>query len=327
MKIGMRGLAALCLLSGSFASTAVDAQPGPKAQFLTLGTAGGPLTRVKRSEPANAIVVGDAIYLFDTGDGVQRQLAAANIPLGNVRAVFLSHHHIDHIGGLAPFLLTRWLVASREPLPVIGPPGTVTLVKGIAQAFHNVELAPITIGAARMPPIVSSTKPEDLPASTPEPVDVYKDANIHVSAITNDHYHYEPGSEEARLSRSYSFRIEAGGRVFVYTGDTGLSVNLQRLAHDADVLVSEVIDLNAMGRATRGSGPASQNGPLMAHLQQDHLTPAQVGRLAATAHVKSVVLTHIVPGADDETTTSQYTDGVKQQFAGSVTAARDLDRF
>ena len=205
--------------------------------------------------------------------------------------MFLSHHHIDHITGLAPFL------------------------------------APITIGAARMPPIVSSTKPEDLPASTPEPVDVYRDANIHVSAITNDHYHYEPGSEEARLSRSYSFRIEGGGRVFVYAGDTGPSANLQRLAQDADVLVSEVIDLSAMGRATRGSGLASQNGPLMAHLQQDHLTPAQVSRLAASARVKSVVLTHIVPGADDETTTSQYSDGVKQQFAGPVTAARDLDRF
>jgi ribonuclease BN (tRNA processing enzyme) len=65
----------------------------------------------------------------------------------------------------------------------------------------------------------------------------------------------------------------------------------------------------------------------MAHLQQDHLTPAQVGHLAAAAHVKSVVLTHIVPGADDETTTSQYTDGVKEQFAGPVTAAADLDRF
>jgi ribonuclease BN (tRNA processing enzyme) len=163
-------------------------------------------------------VVGDAVYLFDTGDGVQRQLAAANLSAGSVRAVFLSHHRIDHTGGLAPFLVTRWLIVSRDPLPVIGPPGTVSLVKGIAQAFHGVELAPITIGAAPMPPIFSSTKPEDLPERTPEPVNIYKDAHIRVSAITNDHYHFEPGSEEARLSRSYSYRIEAGGRVFVYTG-------------------------------------------------------------------------------------------------------------
>jgi len=327
MRTGTCCLVALLLLAGSVASRAAAAQHAPQAQFVTLGTAGGPVTRVKRSEPANAIVVGDAIYLFDTGDGVQRQLAAANLPVGNVRAVFLSHHHIDHVGGLAPLLVTRWLIASQEPLPVIGPPGTVSMVNGIARAFHTVELAPITIGGAPMPPIASSTKPEDLPATTAEPVIVYTDANIRVSAITNDHYHFEPGSPEARLSRSYSFRIAAGGRIFVYTGDTGPSANLQRLAQDADVLVSEVIDLSGMARARRGSAPAGQDGPLMAHLQQDHLTATQVGRLAASAHVKSVVLTHIVPGADDETTTSQYSDGVKEQFAGPVTTARDLDRF
>src|SRR6185437_1592881 len=182
-----------------------------------------------------------------------------------------------------------------DPLPVIGPPGTVRLVKGIAQAFHGVELAPITIGAAPMPPIVSSTRPEDLPARTPEPVNIYEDANIRVSAITNDHYHFEPGSEAARLSRSYSFRIEAGGRVFVYSGDTGPSRNLEKLAEGADVLVSEVINLAAMAEQIRGGRPAVQNSALMAHLEQDHLTPAQVGRIAADAHVKSVVLTQLVP--------------------------------
>jgi ribonuclease BN (tRNA processing enzyme) len=325
MRIRMGCLAALWSLVCA-ASTAAGSEPS-KAQFVTLGTAGGPLTRVKRSEPANAIVAGDAVYLFDMGDGVQRQLAAANLSVARVRAVFLSHHHIDHTGGLAPFVVTRWLTASREPLPVIGPPGTVSLVKGIAQAYHGAELAPITIGGEPMPPIVSSTQPEDLPAQTPEPVEVYKDGNIRVSSVTNDHYHFEPGSESARLARSYSFRIEAGGRVFVYSGDTGPSVNLEKLARDADVLVSEVIDLKAMAGSIRGGAPAVQNGPLMAHLEQDHLTPVQVGRLAAAAHVKSVVLTHIVPGADGETTTSQYTDPVKEQFRGPVTAAKDLDRF
>ena len=104
------------------------------------------------------------------------------------------------------------------------------LVKAIAQAFHGAELAPITIGGPPMPTIVSSVKPEDLPSETPAPVEIYRDANVRVSAITNDHYHYAPGSESAQLARSYSFRIEAGGRVFVYTGDTGPSRNLEKQA-------------------------------------------------------------------------------------------------
>lgn len=299
----------------------------PAAQFVTLGTGGGPVIRVKRSEPANAVVVGDAVYLFDVGDGTLRQLAAASLPLERVRAVFLSHHHIDHNGGLAPLIVTRWLIVSREPVPVIGPPGTVELVKGIAKGYRSTELAPITIGGPKMPPIVSSTSPRDLPAETADAVEIYRDTNVRVSAITNDHYHFAAGSEEAKRSRSYSFRIEAGGRVFVYSGDTGPSRNLEKLAQGADVLVSEVIDLAGMSSQIRGGRPAAENSPLIAHLEQDHLTPAQVGRIAAAAHVKSVVLTHLVPGADRETTTSQYTDGVKQQFAGPVVAANDLDRF
>ena len=298
-----------------------------RAQFVTLGTGGGPITRVKRSEPANAVVVGDAVYLFDAGDGTQRQLAAANLPLERVRAIFISHHHIDHNGALAPLIVTRWLIASRDPVPVIGPPGTEELVKSIARGYHSTELAPITIGGPPLPPILSSTAPRDLPPETPAPVEVYRDANIRVSAITNDHYHFARGSDEARLARSYSFRIEAGGRVFVYSGDTGPSRNLEKLAEGADVFVSEVINLAAMADQIRGGRPAVQNSALMAHLEQDHLTPAQVGRIAAAAHVKSVVLTHMVPGADRETATSQYTDGVQQLFSGPVVAASDLDRF
>ena len=56
-------------------------------------------------------------------------------------------------------------------------------------------------------------------------------------------------------------------------------------------------------------------------------TRAQIGRLAAAAGVKSVVLTHLVPGADRETGTSQYANGVKERFKGPVIVANDLDRF
>lgn len=63
-------LAALALLA--LPANAAEKAPGP-ARFVTLGTGGGPLTRLRRSEPANALVVNGAVYLFDAGDGAQYQ--------------------------------------------------------------------------------------------------------------------------------------------------------------------------------------------------------------------------------------------------------------
>jgi len=145
----------------------------------------------------------------------------------------------------------------------------------------------------------------------------------------NTHYHFAPDSEEGRFARSYSFRIETPQRTFVYTGDTGPSESLVKLAADADVLVSEVIDLAAMDRLLREARdvPAAALGPMIAHMEQDHLTPAQVGRLATRANVKRVVLTHLAPGMDDEPGTTGYLEGLAGTYSGPVSVAHDLDRF
>jgi ribonuclease BN (tRNA processing enzyme) len=310
-------------------STVARAQTAKGAEFVTLGTGGGPLTRLKRSEPANAVIVNGAVYLFDVGDGAQRQLVAAGTTLRQLRAVFVSHHHIDHDGGLAPLLVTRWLFNNHTPLPVIGPPGTKAMTKGIASAYRATELAPITIGGPPKPALAATIDARDLALAMDEPTLIYSDENIRVLAVTNDHYHFAPGSPEAEIARSYSFRIEAGGRSFVYTGDTGPSSNLEKLAKGADVLVSEVIDMAAMKTvlddATDIAAPA--RAPMIAHMVEDHLTPTQIGILAATAGVKRIVLTHLAPGLDDERNTSGYVAGLAAHYKGPVTVAHDLDRF
>lgn len=304
------------------------AESRPAARFVTLGTGGGPIIRLRRSQPANALVIGDAVYLFDAGDGVQRQLRAAGIPLANLRAIFVSHHHLDHDAGLGPLLTARWLFNDYRPLPVIGPPGTQHMIGALADAEHAVELAPITIGGPAKPAIASTIAARDLAPQMDQPTLVFEDSNIRVLAITNAHYHFPPG-EAASLSRSYAYRIEAGGRSIVFTGDTGWSENVVRLARGADLLVSEVIDVAAMERVLRRAPdlPPAVLLPMLAHMAQDHLTPDQVGRLAAAAHVGRLVLTHLAPGNDDEADTKGYVAGISAHYRGPVTVANDLDRF
>ncbi len=328
----IRRVATACALAAAglvMAGSALGEIASPRAEFVTLGTGGGPLTRLERSDPANAVVVGDAVYLFDVGDGVQRQMVAAGLPLRNVRGIFVSHHHVDHNGDLAPLIVKRWLFNNHEPVPVIGPPGTRAMVEQLAAAYRPTELAPITIGGPRKPSIAATVAARDLAADLDEPAVVYEDDRIRVLAVTNDHFHFAAGSDEDRYSRSYSYRIEAGGRTIVYTGDTGPSPRVERLARGADLLVSEVIDLAAVDRRLRQSRdiPPAALAPMIAHMEQDHLTPAEVGRLAARAGVRQVVLTHLSPGMDDEASSEGYVAGIDRHYTGPVRVARDLDRF
>ena len=313
------------LASTLMASTAQAAKP-VGAQFITLGTGGGPVIRIKRSEPANAVVVNGSVYLFDVGDGVQRQLALARLPLASVKAVFISHHHMDHNAGLGPLLMSRWLFDPLPAIPVIGPPGTRAMVAGIAAANVATVNAPVSLGP-QPPPVEATVRPVDLAPEIDAPTEIYRDANVRVLAISVAHFHLPPTMTLDPEPRSYAFRIEAGGRVFVYSGDTGPSDNLETLAKGADVLVSEVIDLAAAAASVRKALPPQAVAPLVAHLRLDHLTPEDVGRLARRAGVREVVLTHLSPGLDSETDFAGYTRGIRPAFKGRIVVARDLDRF
>ncbi|ATE63632.1 MBL fold metallo-hydrolase [Rhizorhabdus dicambivorans] len=328
MKRTLLALFLLGLASGSGAPSEVPKAP-TAPRLILLGTAGGPIARLERSQPANAIVVDGRIYLIDAGDGLLRQMAAKRLDLGKVQALFLTHHHIDHIADLPVLMIDRWLLSAAPPLPVHGPPGAARLVSGTLGAFRPVELAPVTIGGPRKPPLRRAARGHDLPARLDEPRLVYQDGSVRVLAIGVDHYHYPPGSPEARFSRSYAYRVEAGGKAYVFSGDTGPSERLERLAQGADYLVCEVIDLARVERALRafpGFAP-EQIQPLLRHMVEDHLTGDQIGRIAARAGVRKVILSHLSPGGDGETDLGDYARGIADHFGGEVVIGRDLDEF
>lgn len=59
----------------------------------------------------------------------------------------------------------------------------------------------------------------------------------------------------------------------------------------------------------------------------EHLPPQAVGELARSAGIKSVLLTHFVPGLDHGTDADATVEGVPRIFAGEVIAGKDLDCY
>src|SRR5690349_1983710 len=84
-----------------------------RTKLILLGTAGGPTWWLNSDQCgiSSVVVVGDAYYLVDCGEGVGKRLRQAMSPSisrvmsDNVRALFLTHLHSDHVVDYANLLL------------------------------------------------------------------------------------------------------------------------------------------------------------------------------------------------------------------------------
>lgn len=288
-----------------------------QTRVVTLGTQGGPIPSLTRSQAANAVIVNDRVYLVDAGPGVARQLAAAGIDFRKAGRIFITHNHDDHNADWGSLMALQWESRVTAETHVYGPHGTESMLQGYLQYLApNIRI--------RQADAARPTAPEQLlRAHDYTAGKVYQDDLVAVTAIENCHYAPNPKRDPA--DKSYALKFTTRDTVIVFSGDTGRCPVLTEFARGADLLVHEVIELSLVESGLRRTVPSQTADAMMRHMVEEHTTAEDVGRLAQAAGVRRLVLTHVLPGRDEPD--SVYTDAVRRHYKGPVTVARDLMSF
>ena len=154
--------------------------------------------------------------LIDCGASSLIAMKRAGVDPGEIGWVLLTHLHGDHFGGL-PFMVLEGQFSRRtRPLVVAGPPGTRARVEAAMEVFFP--------GSSRVERRFAL-----------EFVELAERVATAVGPATVTPF----PAEHASGAPAYALRVEYGGKVIVYSGDTEWTESLVDAARGADLFVCE----------------------------------------------------------------------------------------
>jgi ribonuclease Z len=264
-----------------------------------LGTSASAPT-ARRGVAATLVRRGGDRLLFDCGEGTQRQLLRSSVGLVDLREVFLTHFHADHILGL-PGMLKTFALRGRDatPLTVYGPRGLRELFKRLhpflgrlpyplavveLEAGERLERGDYTIAGCA---VDHGTEALGYTIAEPE-----RPGRFDVAAA--DALGVPDGPARGQLQAGEEVTVASGrtvspaevlgepraGRKLVLTGDTAPSPLVVQAAHGADLLVHEASFLADEAERAR---------------ETMHSTAAEAAEVARLAQVRLLALTHVSP--------------------------------
>ena len=232
-------------------------------------------------------------------------MAAADLPIAGPTALFITHLHSDHTLGYPDVVFTSWVMGRRRPLPAYGPPGLQAMTDHLAEAWAE-DIRIRTDGLEHEPEGGWRVDVHETRGGT-----VYDSAGVRITAFPVPH-----GNWPVALG----YRIDTPDRSVVISGDTSYSDEVLRQAAGVDVLVHEVYAASAVAAEDR---PGGDDWPR--YMREFHTSDRELGRLAAEARPKLLILTHAVyrPRVEAESVGVIRDAG----YRGRIVIGQDLARY
>jgi ribonuclease BN (tRNA processing enzyme) len=186
-------------------------------KLVVLGS-GTAVPHPKRSSPAFWLETSHGTLMLDSGPSSVSRVAQESLDWPNLDSIWISHFHLDHVGGLAPLLFgTRNAPNMRhrkKPLTIFGPTGIRNLIETFDTAY-NYKLF---------------QQPFPLEVFEVEPLEDFEILNgVKAIALSTPH-----------TDESLAIHIrDDDGKTFVYTSDTGFSERVAAFANSPDLLLME----------------------------------------------------------------------------------------
>ena len=272
-----------------------------------------PLPAPGRAEACILVEAGDDIYIFDMGNGSAVNLQQYQIPWSNVKGIFITHMHSDHMADLPDAHLASWIQGRKSPLKVYGPKGINLVTKGFELAYsadyqyrnehHGDEILPLDIAGYEAIEIANNEYIEN------------DTAGMEILPFTVNHH---------PVNHAFGFKIAYKGRTLVISGDTINDGSVQKYSKDIDLLIHSAISLDIIERL-RSVAPIPQMDKIFLDIQDYHTPINQAGEIARDANVKHLLIYHAIPSPNNtimEKVFYRPLKGIYKDFTASVDGTR-----
>jgi ribonuclease Z len=259
-------------------------EPVDGLKVVVCGSASPLGNSMERAQACIAVVTPEHFFLIDVGARSPVRIGQAQLPMGRITGVLLTHYHSDHIAALPDVNLQSWVAGRQASLRVFGPKGIDRVVGGFNEAYaldqgyrvahHGTELLPPTAGP--MTPV------------TVEPGILWQDAGLTVSSFIVEH---DP------VSPAVGYRLDYKGRSVVISGDSNATESLFAAAQDADLLFHDALARHSLDIMIEAATEAGRNNltKIFNDVIDYHADTRTLEDAAEEAGIQQLVLYHLVP--------------------------------